>query len=283
LFHRAIVQSGATDLMLDLDRAHLVLEAFARCAGVDADDLDALRSLEPEAVLAAQAQAAGELFATVGTMPFHPCVDGDVLPFTWQQAAEQGVSTVPLIIGTTRDEMALFAGFDPAAATLDEAGLHARVSHLGGDPETLISAYAETGTTEPPAVWGRITTDNAMWLAALRFASAYAEHAPVWMYRFDWTASEPSLGAPHGVDIPFPFDTIDEGGWDRFVSDPSAAHELALIMQSLWSTFARTGDPATSAIEWPRYDTERRSTLILGPSVHTIDDPNGAVRRAWGL
>ena len=283
LFHRAIVQSGATDLMLDRDRARRVLEAFARCAGVDADDIDALRSLDPAAVLAAQAQAAGELFATVGTMPFHPCIDGDVLPSSWQQAAEQGVSTVPLIIGTTRDEMALFAGFDPAAATLDAAGLRARISHLGRDPEALLAAYAETGTTEPPAVWGRITTDNAMWLAALRFATAYATHAPVWMYRFDWTASEPSLGAPHGVDIPFAFDTIDEGVWDRFVDDPTAAHELAGTVQSVWATFARTGDPATETTPWPRYDTERRSTLILGPSVHITDDPNGAVRRAWGL
>jgi para-nitrobenzyl esterase len=283
LFHRAIVQSGATDLMIDRDRARLVLEAFARCAGVDADDIDALRALEPSAVLAAQAQAAGELFTTVGTMPFHPCTDGDVLPFTWQQAAEQGVSSVPLIIGTTRDEMALFAGFDPAAATLDAAGLRARISRLGRDPEALIAAYAETGTTDPPAVWRRITTDNAMWLAALQFAGAYAEHAPVWMYRFDWTASEPSLGAPHGIDIPFPFDTIDEGGWDRFVSDPAAAHGLAATMQSLWATFARTGDPSIESTPWPRYDGERRSTLILGPSVHTTEDPNGAVRRAWGL
>jgi len=283
LFHRAIVQSGATDLMFDRDRARLVLEAFARCAGVDPDDVSALRALQPAQVLAAQAQAAGELFATVGTMPFHPCVDGDVMPFTWQQAAEAGVSTVPLIIGTTRDEMALFASFDPAAASLDAAGLHARLSNLGRDPEALLAAYAETGTTEPPAVWGRINTDKAMWLAALRVAAAYAEHAPVWMYRFDWTAANPSLGAPHGVDIPFPFDTIEVGGWDRFVSDPTEAHELAATMQSLWSRFARTGDPSIETTDWPRYDTERRSTLILGRDVRVEDDPNGIVRRAWGL
>ena len=283
LFHRAIVQSGATDLVLDRDRARLVVEAFARCAGVDPDDIEALRALEPAQVLAAQAQAAGELFATVGTMPFHPCVDGDVMPYTWQQAAEAGVSTVPLIIGTTRDEMNLFASFDPAAAALDAAGLHARLTHLGRDPEALIAAYSQTGTTEPPAVWSRINTDNAMWLAALRFASAYAQHAPVWMYRFDWTAAEPSLGAPHGIDIPFPFDTIEVGGWERFVSDPDEAHDLAITMQTLWSAFARTGDPSIETTNWPQYDTDRRSTLILGRVVQAEDDPNGVVRRAWGL
>ena len=281
LFHRAIVQSGATDLVLDRDRARLVLEAFARCAGVDPDDAAALRALTPQQVLAAQAQASGELFATVGTMPFHPCVDGAVLPFTWQGAAETGVSDVPIIIGTTRDEMSLFASFDPAAATLDDAGLRARIAHLGQDPDALIAAYAETGTDQPPAVWGRINTDNAMWFPALRFINAYCVHSPVWTYRFDWPAALASLGAPHGVDIPFPFDTIEVGGWDAFISDPTDAHELADVIQQLWSSFARSGTPTANSIDWPRFDADRRATLILEREVRCVDDPNGAVRRAW--
>jgi para-nitrobenzyl esterase len=281
LFHRAIVQSGATDLLLDRDRARLVLEAFARCAGVDPDDTDALRALEPRQILAAQAQAAGELFATVGTMPFHPCVDGDVLPFAWHEAAARGVAEVPIIIGTTRDEMSLFASFDPGAATLDETGLRARITHLGQDPDSLIAAYAATGTTDPPAVWGRITTDNAMWFPALRIVEAHCAHSPVWVYRFDWPAALTALGAPHGVDIPFAFDTIDVGGWDSFVSDPAAAHDLAHVIQSLWSSFARTGSPSAPAIDWPRYDSQRRATLILDREVRCVDDPNGAVRRSW--
>ena len=55
-----------------------------------------MRALSPEAVLAAQAEAAGALFATVGTMPFHPCVDGEVLPHSWLEASEKGVNAVPL-------------------------------------------------------------------------------------------------------------------------------------------------------------------------------------------
>lgn len=281
LFHRAIVQSGATNLLLDRDRARLVLEAFARCAGVDPEDVAALRALEPQQVLAAQAQAAGELFATVGTMPFHPCVDGDLLPFTWQEAAENGIAHVPLIIGTTRDEMALFASFDPAAATLDDAALRARIARLGQDPAALIAAYGDTGTSEPPAVWGRINTDQAMWLPALRFAEAYSRHAQVWMYRFDWPAALASLGSPHGIDIPFPFDTIDVGGWDSFISDPVGARELARVIQSLWSGFARHGEPAAGPIEWPPFETMHRTTLILDRNIALVEDPDGLVRRAW--
>jgi para-nitrobenzyl esterase len=284
LFARAIAQSGATDLLLDRDRALTVTEAFARCAGVDAGDVEALRALPPEAVVAAQAGAAAELFARVGTMPFHPCVDGEVLPRSWQSASDAGVNPVPLVIGTTRDEMGLFVNFDPSAASLDDAGLRARLAGAapGLDPELIVDAYARTGTTAAPDVWARVTTDQAMWLPAVRIARARSAHAPVWMYRFDWPASDPRMGAPHAIDIPFPFTTIDVDGWDAFVADPDAAAELARTEQQLWASFARDGEPSAPGVEWPRFDPQQRATLLLGRRVEVVDDPNGPVRQAWG-
>jgi para-nitrobenzyl esterase len=284
LFHRAIAQSGATDLLLDPAKAREVTEVFARCAGVDPDDIDAMRALSPEVVLAAQAQAAGELFATVGTMPFHPCVDGDVLPHSWLEASEKGVNPVPLVMGTTRDEMGLFISFDPAAATLDEAGLRGRLAAAAPDldADLVLDAYAHTGTTEPPDVWGRINTDQAMWLPAVRIAAARASHAPLWMYRFDWPAVDARMGAPHAIDVPFPFTNIDIDGWDSFVADPDAAGELARTEQALWASFARDGVPSAEGVEWPQFDADRRATLVLGRTVEVADDPNGPVRRVWG-
>jgi para-nitrobenzyl esterase len=285
LFQRAIVQSGATDLLLDRERATEVAACFAHCAGVDPGDIDALRVLSPVAVLAAQSQAVGELFATVGTMPFHPCVDGEVLPSTWLDASREGVNAVPLVIGTTHDEMALFASFDPAAATLDDGSLRRRLggaATAGVDVEALIGAYAETGSTAPPRVWSRIQTDQAMWLPALRVAEARATHGPVWMYRFDWPAADARLGAPHGIDIPFPFTNIDRDGWDAFVAEPATAMELAAVEQSLWASFARDAVPSTLGVDWPAFDADRRATLLLGRSVEVVDDPNGPVRVAWG-
>lgn len=280
-FQRAIVQSGATDLLLDRERALLVTEAVARCAGLDHVDVDALRSMSGPDLIAAQAQAAGELFMTVGTMPFHPCVDGVVLPQTWLEAAESGFNPVPVIIGTTRDEMDLFKMFDPGAATLDDAGLRARLSATGKNVDTLIDAYAATGTADPPRVWARVNTDTAMWLHALAIAEARSAHAPTWMYRFDWEAASPDMGAPHGVDIPFPFTTIDVDGWDAFIKDPEQAMSLASVIQRSWADFANDGIPTLGDTVWPAFGTENRSTAIFGRNVTVESDPNGQVRQAW--
>lgn len=281
LFQRAIVQSGATDLLLDRDRALLVTEALARCAGLDSVDVDALRALSGEEIIRAQADAAMELFGTVGTMPFHPCVDGVVLPQTWLEAAASGFDPVPLIIGTTRDEMDLFKSFDPGAGSLTDEGLRSRFAAVGGDVDALIDAYRSVGAQDAPEIWRRANTDIAMWSPAIRIAQAHAEHAPTWMYRFDWEAASADMGSPHGVDIPFPFTNIDVGGWDSFVADPADAMGLASAMQQAWASFARDGVPRFDDLDWPTYDTDHRSTAILGREIKIESDPNAAVRRAW--
>jgi para-nitrobenzyl esterase len=218
-------------------------------------------------------------------MPFHPTVDGQVLAHDWLGAATAGVSRdVALVIGTTHDEMALFGSFDPAAATLDDDALHQRFTRLHPDPAALVDAYrtvdADAGA---PAVWGASVTDTSMWLPALRVAEAHAAHQPdTWMYRFDWPAADPALGACHGIDIPFPFDTIDRVGWDAFVARPDEARTLARAEQAAWAAVARTGAPATDSLPaWPRFDAKRRATMVLDDAPHVEDDPRAPVREAW--
>ncbi|CAB4632768.1 unannotated protein [freshwater metagenome] len=281
LFQRAIIQSGATDLLLDRDKAQLVAEAVARAAGLETVDVDALRAMSGAQIIEAQANAAMELFGTVGTMPFHPVVDGVVLPHTWLEAASSGFNPVPVIIGTNRDEMDLFKMFDPQAGSLTADGLRTRFEAVGGNVDALIDAYRSTGASEPPEAWRRANTDIAMWLPALRIAEARSAHGPTWMYRFDWEASSPDMGSPHGVDIPFPFTTIDVDEWDTFVSDPEQAMSLASLMQRSWADFAAEGVPSLGDQDWPSYSADERATAILGKDVTVERDPNRQVRQAW--
>ncbi|CAB4936372.1 unannotated protein [freshwater metagenome] len=281
LFQRAIIQSGATDLLLDRDKAQLVAEAVARAAGLETVDVDALRAMSGAQIIEAQANAAMELFGTVGTMPFHPVVDGVVLPHTWLEAASSGFNPVPVIIGTNRDEMDLFKMFDPQAGSLTADGLRTRFEAVGGNVDALIDAYRSTGASEPPEAWRRANTDIAMWLPALRIAEARSAHGPTWMYRFDWEASSPDMGSPHGVDIPFPFTTIDVDEWDTFVSDPEQAMSLASLMQRSWADFAAEGVPSLGDQDWPSYSADERATAILGRDVTVERDPNRQVRQAW--
>lgn len=278
-FHKAIVQSGATDLLLDRSRAELVTDEVLKAANVSS--LAELSNLDGERIIAAQAQAAGALFATVGTMPFHPCIDGEVLPTSWLEAAQSGTNAVPLIIGTTRNEMNLFRSFDPSAAQLDDDSLEKRLSQLP-DSNALIDSYRQLGISSPPDIWQQFQTDTAMWRHAVAIAAAHSQHAPVWMYRFDWPASQPDLGSPHGIDIPFPFGTIGEGGWKEFIAEPQKAMSLSVEIQNAWSSFARQGSPVLLEQTWPQYEVSTRATAILADTITIANDPCQSIRLLLG-
>ena len=78
LLRGAIVQSGATFNTLDETRAALVRDALLDAAGIA--DAKLLFDVPVDELIAAQSAGAMALLATVGMMPFHPMVDGDVLP-----------------------------------------------------------------------------------------------------------------------------------------------------------------------------------------------------------
>jgi para-nitrobenzyl esterase len=279
------VQSGATDLVLSAERAAHVRDVLAAELGIDPGDLGAWRAVPVAALVEAQSSAMARLLPTVGMMPWHPVADGEVLPGTWQELLSGGrAADVPLVIGTTRDEMALFAAFDPTAANLDADGLLRRLAAIGvADPAAHVAAYeaGEPGVT-PPARWSAVSTDRAMWRPAVRYAEVHAGLGQAtWMYRFDWPAASAALGACHAIDIPFPFGAVQRNGWEHFVADPDRAALLSRTMQALWASFARDGVPNAPGVpHWPPYDPATgRATLILGREVGIVHDPRAAIRR----
>ncbi len=101
------------------------------------------------------------------------------------------------------------------------------------------------------------------------------------MYSFEWETPVLSgrMKAPHALDVPFTFDTIDlTNATDR--SD--AAHKLAATMSGTWAAFAHSGKPEHPSIpQWPAYDATARATLILDAECRIENDPRGETRSLW--
>jgi para-nitrobenzyl esterase len=240
----AIVQSGATFSTLDDARAAIVRDAFLEQLNGDP------RTAPVEAIVAAQQRAMSDLLGTIGMMPFHPMVDDDVVvaPPTAGLAVD-----VPLLIGTTSDEMRLFlapSGEPPARERLAK-----RIArYAGADGDAAIDAYAkDLDTDDTDAIWAAVFSDVEMQKPMRAVLDA---HPRSFNYLFTWEG--PNVGACHGIDIPFPFGNFVEG-WDAFVGgDPSP---LSAEIRAAWAAFARTGDPG-----WPAPP----ATRILGPKIETL-------------
>ncbi|MCJ7672229.1 MAG: carboxylesterase family protein [Acidimicrobiia bacterium] len=286
-FGRAIVQSGEPRT-LGGNAAQDVASVFARHLGLDRSDIEALRVVPVGALLDAQDATQLEVLGRVGPMPFAPMLDGEVCDTEIVDALRGGRSAdVDLVIGTTRDELALFP--DPRADALDDTRLARRVAHLlagRGDPEAAVATYRteqerDGRAVTNGAVWDAVRTDAMMRVPALGVADSHsAAGGSTWVYRFDWEA--PGLGAAHGVDLPFTFATFDREGWGTVVGSDDRAEALGVAWREAWLGFAAVGDPGNRTFPWPRHDVATRPTRLFGPDGPTlVDDPAGAIRRIW--
>jgi para-nitrobenzyl esterase len=249
LFARAIVQSGITDRTLDAERAALVTATLCDAAGVHG--LDRLRALPVDALLDAQDAVGPTLLKPIGMMPFHPSIDGELLHSAPAAALGAGVAAgVPMIAGTTAEEMQLF--LDPTAAAPDRDRLVRRVArYLDVEPlraEAIVAAY-EREVDHFDDVWPALFGDVEMQVPLRRALEAHAPHGPTFTYLFTWDA--PRVGAAHAVDIPFTFGNFVDG-WDEFVGYDADAERLSREMRDAWAAFARDGEPG-----WPHYPATR--------------------------
>ena len=291
LFHRAIIQSGAAVRLRTRERALRLTELVLKELGV-ANSVEPLRTVPAARLLAAIKPAERALGPSEHRLfdryPFGPVVDGDVLPGQpFDPVASDIMADVPLIIGDMKDEMASFLATDDLVwhRTLSEAQLLDRIHAIAGkDTAHVMETYRRLYPASTPA--DRLiaaTTDSNFRIRSLTLAQRRTETAaaPVWMYTFEWETPVHGgkMKAPHAMDVPFTFDTIDltnatDGG--------ETAKRLAATMSGVWAAFARNGVPDHPSIpHWPAYRLPERATLILDAACRVENDPRGETRALW--
>lgn len=189
--------------------------------------------------------------------------DGHVLPD--MDARElfsdtNNYNAVPVILGTNRDEPALFMVRNPEYVDT-WLGLIPRLK----DPDTYkrIVRYGALA-------WKERGADS---LATYMKASG---NPHVYAYRFDWD-EEPSqagfdlstaLGAAHGLEISFAFDDFEGGlGISYIYPNDEAQFALANSMSSYWSEFAYSGNPGMGRdgqeVEWLAWGKNDKTYIVL--------------------
>jgi para-nitrobenzyl esterase len=206
--------------------------------------------------------------------PWSPVAGTAVLPRQPGVALHQGSAAgVPLLVGSTRDEMSPSVGFayDAGGEPLTVATYEAEVvATFGPDAAAVLERYPASGHPSPALALTAVLTDWGGQLGAcstLRTAQGAARHAPV--FAFELTEDSGlvyegfPLGAYHGWELPFLWDlSIPGAGYPELTP---AQEVLSDRMVDYWSTFARTGDPNhRGAPRWARLrpGTGRDGTVL---------------------
>lgn len=297
LFHKAVLQSGppatASTGWARRRAERLWQLAAPDCAGPL--DRRSLAGVGAQELVRATQELAGEVPGESGLpLPLLPVVDRHLIDRRPAEAVADGSSeNVPLLIGTTRDEAALFVFTDPSATDIDMDMVVRRIRRVApqGAAEALVDSYRQARElrgerTAPLDLLTAITTDYVFRLPSLALAGASQKHQPsTFAYLFTWES--PFLGgifgSSHGLEIPFVFGTVENPAVGTFSGSGPEASALSEKIQEAWLAFARNGDPSCDAVgEWPSYDPLRRPTMVLGPDrVLSEDDPRGLERLAW--
>ena len=279
LFHKAIAQSGASDIGYTRDTSAKVARHVLEKLG-SADPSDA----PWETILGIQKDMLASPREVGLGMPFAPTIDGAILPKRAIDCVADGSAKgVPVMTGTTRDEWKLFTVSATNLRAMDEARLRKMTGKLVGDAavENLLLGYTK-GT--PFERWNEVMTDHSFFIPATRLLENQAAHAPVYAYRFDWTSPmmNGALGACHALELGFMFGTMRVKGAAPFFGAGAAAEGLSNAMMDAWIAFAKTGNPSSEAAQWPAYGAAKRMTMIFGDGApHVASAPTEERRLAW--
>jgi para-nitrobenzyl esterase len=294
LFHRAILQSGAASNVTTAEDATAVAVAVLAALGLrpDEDGLTRLRALPAEDIMAAYGAVAvshaPDMAAARVVPTFAPVVDGAVLPREPLRAIREGASSsVPVIIGTNRDEMEIMRFLDKSIYDFGDEEIERRAVNLFGDLSgEALALYRgpDRGTTQN--VWTAVDTDRTFLVPAIALAEAHvAAGGATWLYFFTWTTTAfgGRMGAVHTLEIPFVFNNFALGASPELTGGPPAhAHALGERMHRTWAEFARHGDPNHDGLaEWAPYEPEQRATMIFDTECGVVSDPQRDRRVLW--
>jgi para-nitrobenzyl esterase len=279
LFRRAIIQSGHGGMTREVGIARRVVEKLARRLKVTPDaagyatvsDEDAIKAVE----IANNPKFRVDLRDGEGREPvfgiskFVPVHGDDVLPEPPHEALAKGAGAeVDVLIGSNSEEMNLY---------LVPTGMRARIGKLLAwfalsrsipRARQILKAYGMGSGKKPGYVFADATTDLVFRWPARRFAEEHRGRTHV--YEFEWRspAAGGELGAAHGMEIPFVFDTLACATGPEGLVGENPPQELATRTHKLWVDFARDG-----SLPWPPFDRNTRMVYKIAQGEAAFEAP----------
>ena len=275
LFRRAIVQSGHGAMTRAVPIAQRLVKRLAKLLGVTPDRAgfasvsagDALPMVEKISAPTTRIDLrdADGREPVFGISRFVPVHGDDVLPKPPLAALADGAGAeVELLIGTNAEEMNLYL---VPSGVRDKIGrlLATYVLHRSHpQARRTLKAYG-MGRQAPGRALCDALNDLVFRWPARRFAEEHQGRTH--MYEFDWRspAFGGELGASHGMELPFVFDTLACATGEQGLCGTNPPQALASQVHRLWVDFARDG-----SVPWPAFDRQTRQVhqLWAGRTIH---------------
>lgn len=278
LFRRAIIQSGHGSMVRPLPVARRLTQKVARMLKVrpDADGFRGTRIKDTLRVLEAVIQPTVRLDLrdargrepTYGLSKFLPVFGDDVLPEPPLDALGKGVGRdIDVLIGSNREEMNLY--FVPTGVRAKLPGWLAPLilGRVERNARRILKTYRQQGE-KPGWTFTRALSDLVFRYPARQFAAAHEGRTHVYEMEWQSPASGGELGACHGIELPFVFNTLASTTGPEGLTGEAPPQGLADRVHGLWVQYAKTGD-----LPWGEYSARDPQVYALEAGQAAVEPP----------
>ena len=290
LFNTAIAQSSPATSVYDRNRAQRVTHRVLEHLGISR--ADRLSQVDVPALISATKKVFDEVPArNPGTLAFVPIVDGDLLhDYPVKLAREGRTHPVPLIIGTNKNEAALFRLMRSPLMPITPRAITRMFNEIAAEqPDLQLPTDEKLGSAYRGKGRGlSIASDVGFRMPSVWFSEGHSRVAPVYFYRFDYASPLMKLllvGAAHATELPYVWGTL---GAPKDVTlklgGTKTAKAVSKRIRTRWVSFATHAKPigVPGEPEWTPYQEADRACLIIDRCDRVITDADADIRAAWG-
>jgi para-nitrobenzyl esterase len=270
LFRRAIIESGHGRMVREIEVAQRLVKKVAKLLRVPPTEAGFRSAGFAQCVAAVEKVSlpttrinlrdADGHEPVFGISRFVPVRGDDVLPEMPVDALRAGAGAeVDLLIGTNAEEMNLYL---VPTGVRDKVGALLATFVLSRSMPNARKALKAYGLGEKGRTPGQALTEAMNDLVFRWPARVYAaaHRGRTHFYELDWgsDAFGGQLGASHGMELPFVFDTLASVTGPQGLAGLNPPKELADRTHRLWVNFATRGH-----LPWPEFDAATRQVYQL--------------------
>jgi para-nitrobenzyl esterase len=279
LVHRVLAQSGSP--FAGANGVPAYAWAGPTLATAEATGLQFMSNAGVSNLAALRAKTMAEILAVKvpGIPPLLlPAIDGYALPDTPKAIFAAGKQVdVPTVVGNTAGEAIFDAPpMGQLAGATTVAGYQTILqSMFGTNWLAVFNAYPAATDAEVPAAALKAANAHEFGRAAVYWANSQAATGKSSTYLFIFSRLQNGKPAPHGSDNQYWHGELLAPASDGTVFTRTAWDtDLANAMMDSLVAFAKTGNPSTGAVAWPRYDPAgSRKRMNFGETIAADWDP----------